>query len=96
MFFCVVYNIPCRTSFSVMVYLVISKICYLRDKQKQRIVVVLKVRKTVKIRDQYNQFPHLTKDTPWKSDKITITLQKQEPRGQPTDFFVDLLFVNLC
>ena len=42
-----------------------------------------KVRKTAKFRNQYNQEPHLTQDTTWKSDKITIRHHKQEPRGQP-------------
>ena len=42
-----------------------------------------KVRKTAKIKNQYNQAPHLTQDTTWKSDKITIRHHKQEPRGQP-------------
>ena len=31
-----------------------------------------KVRKTAKIRNQYNQVPHLTQDTTRESDKITI------------------------
>ena len=38
-----------------------------------------KVRKTAKIRNQYNQVPHLTQDTTWESDKITIRRHKQEP-----------------
>ena len=32
----------------------------------------MKVRKTAKIRNQYNQVPHLTQDTTWESDKISI------------------------
>ena len=42
----------------------------------------VKVRKTAKIRNQYNQVPHLTQDTTWESDKITMRHHKQEPRGQ--------------
>ena len=41
------------------------------------------VRKKTKIRNRYNQVPHLTQDTTWESDKITIRHHKQEPRGQP-------------
>ena len=40
------------------------------------------VRKTAKIRNQYNQVPHLTQDTIWESDKITIRHHKHQPRGQ--------------
>ena len=43
----------------------------------------IKVRKTPKIRNQSNQVPHLTQDTTWESDKITIRHYKQEPRGKP-------------
>ena len=42
-----------------------------------------KVRKMAKIRNQYNQVPHLTQDTTWESDQITIRHHKQEPRVQP-------------
>ena len=31
-----------------------------------------KVQKVAKIRNQYNQVPHLTQDTKWESDKNTI------------------------
>ena len=40
-------------------------------------------RKAAKIRNGYNQVPHLTQDTTGESDKNTIRHQKQEPRGQP-------------
>ena len=42
-----------------------------------------KVGKRAKIRNRYNQVPHLTQDTTWESDKHTIRHHKQEPRGQP-------------
>ena len=42
-----------------------------------------KVRKTAKIRNQYNQVPNLTQETTWGSDKNTIRHHKQKPRGQP-------------
>ena len=38
----------------------------------------IKVRKTAKIRNRYNQVPHLTQDTTWESDKITIKHHKQK------------------
>ena len=41
-----------------------------------------KVRKTANISNQNNQVPHLTQDTTWESDKITIRHHKQKPRGQ--------------
>ena len=42
-----------------------------------------KERKAAKIRTRYNQVLHLTQDTTWESDKNTIKLHNQEPRGQP-------------
>ena len=38
------------------------------------------VRKAAKIRNRYNQVPHLTKDTTWESDKtqLNITNKSQE------------------
>ena len=42
-----------------------------------------KGRNATKIRNRYNQVPHLTQDTTWESDKNTIKHHKQEPRGQP-------------
>ena len=38
----------------------------------------MKVRKKEKIRNQYNQVPHLTQDTVWKSDKNTRKHHIQE------------------
>ena len=43
----------------------------------------IKVRKVAKIRNRYNQVPHLTQDTTWESDKNAIKHHKQEPRSQP-------------
>ena len=42
-----------------------------------------KVRKRAKIRNRYNQAPHLTQDANWESDNVTIRHHKLEPRGQP-------------
>ena len=45
-----------------------------------------KVSKGAKIRNRYNQVPHLTQDTQmyqWESDKFTVGHHKREPRGQP-------------
>ena len=44
---------------------------------------MVKVRRAAKIRNQYNQVPHLTQDTIWESDKNTIKHHKQEQTGQP-------------
>ena len=38
----------------------------------------VKVRKTAKIRNPYNQIPHLTEDTIWESEKITRQHHIQE------------------
>ena len=32
-------------------------------------ILVLKVRKAAKIKNRYNQVPHLTQDTTWENDK---------------------------
>ena len=37
--------------------------------------IAIKVRKGAKMRNQYNQVPHLTQDTTWESDKPTIKNQ---------------------
>ena len=42
--------------------------------------------KGAKIRNRYNQVPHLTQDTnghQLESEKLTIRHHKREPRGQP-------------
>ena len=44
---------------------------------------ILKVRKVAKIRNQYNQVPHLIQDTIRESDKNTIKHHKRDPRGHP-------------
>ena len=44
--------------------------------------LITKVRKNAKIRNQYNQVPHLTKDTTWESDKKhKKTFHTSEPSG---------------
>ena len=45
-----------------------------------------KVRKAAKIRQRYNQVPHLNQDTTWESDKntINITTKSQEVSPFPT------------
>ena len=45
--------------------------------------LILNVRKMAKIRNQYNQVPHLTRDTTWESYNFTIRYHKQKPKGQP-------------
>ena len=43
-----------------------------------------KVSKGAKIRNRYNQVPHLTQPGyQWESDKLTVRHHKQESRGQP-------------
>ena len=40
--------------------------------------VLTLVRKVAKIRNRYNQVPHLTQDTTWESDKYTIKHQERQ------------------
>ena len=47
------------------------------------LLFIFQSKKEGKIRNQYNQVPHLSRDTTWKSDKHTIRHHKQEPIGQP-------------
>ena len=42
-----------------------------------KVTMISKVRKVAKIRNQYNQVPHLSQDTTWESDK-NITNESQE------------------
>ena len=46
--------------------------------------ITIKVRKKAKIRDRYNQVPHLTKDTTWESDKDTRKYHTQESQEVST------------
>ena len=38
---------------------------------------LMKVRKTARIRNRYNQVPYLTQDTKWESKKITINITNE-------------------
>ena len=49
---------------------------------RDRNQLVVKVRKVAKIRNRYNQVPHLTQDTSWESGKNKIKYHKREPRGK--------------
>ena len=42
------------------------------------VVFIIKVRKQAKIRNRYNQVPHLTQDTIWESAKMTRKHNTQE------------------
>ena len=41
-----------------------------------------KVSKGAKIKNRYNQVPHLGSGYQWKSNKLTVGHHKREPRGQ--------------
>ena len=43
-----------------------------------------KVRKTAMIRNRYNQVPHLSEDTKWESNKITIIITN---KSQEVNYF---------
>ena len=48
--------------------------------------LALKVRKTARVRNRYNQVPDLTQDTKWESKKITINItnKRQEVSSFPS------------
>ena len=54
-------------------------------KKKRKVIVSLtfsdKVMKKAKIRNRYNQTPHLTQDTTWGSVKTQENMTYREPRG---------------
>ena len=46
-------------------------------------VRIVKVRKKAKIRNLYNQGPHLTQDTTWESNKTTINITNKSQEVSP-------------
>ena len=44
---------------------------------------IVKVRKMAKIRNWYNQVPHLTQDTTWESNKTTINITNKSQEVSP-------------
>ena len=56
--------------------------CITTGKQSKQINILMKVSKGAKIRNRYNQVPHLTQDTNGKVTNSQKTPQT-EPRGQP-------------
>ena len=44
---------------------------------------MVKSKKDCKDQESYNQVPHLTQDTTWKSDKITIRHHQQDQEVSP-------------
>ena len=46
-------------------------------------IYLIKVRKTTKIRNRYNQVPHLSQDTKWESNKITINITSKSQEVSP-------------
>ena len=47
------------------------------------LVIWVKVRKTARTRNRYNQVPHLSQDTKWKSNKITINITNKSQEVSP-------------
>ena len=43
----------------------------------------IKVSKGAKIRNRYNQVPHLTKDAKWESDKLTVDTTNESQGVSP-------------
>ena len=46
-------------------------------------VYISKVRKTARIRNRYNQVPHLSQDTKWESNKVTINITNKSQEVSP-------------
>ena len=51
-------------------------------REKKRFNQQSEVRKTAKIRNQYNQVPHLTQKTTWESNKKTINITNKSQEGR--------------
>ena len=45
--------------------------------------LIVKVRKTAKIKKRYNQVPHLTQDTTWENNKNTINITNKSREVSP-------------
>ena len=43
----------------------------------------VKVRKAAKVRNRYNQVPHLTQDTVWESDKTQLNMTNKSKEVSP-------------
>ena len=77
-------------SFSNIHTLILSLVCTMRQKEfiwMSKGLYCLDfskptVRKEAKIRNRSNQVPHLAQDNTWESDKNTIDITYNEPRGQ--------------
>ena len=54
-------------------------VIYSRNSEQNQI----KVRKTARIRNRYNQVPHLSQDTKWESNKITINITNKSQEVSP-------------
>ena len=48
-----------------------------------KLLGTFKVRKTARIRNQYNQVPHLSEDTKWESYIITIKITNKSQEVSP-------------
>ena len=60
-------------------------------------ITIINVSKKAKIRNQYNQVPHLTQHTTWESDKIqeNITHKRAKLTGHFQSFFNNWSFSEL-
>ena len=58
---------------------------YVRSASRYKSISLMNIRvgKGGKIRNRYNQVPHLTQDTNWKVTNSQLDTRKREPRGQP-------------
>ena len=45
--------------------------------------MLIKERKVTKIRNRYNQVPHLTHDTIWEIDKTQLNITNESQEGSP-------------
>ena len=86
------YNMLCYCPHKVQCYLTsLALLTFHRVNLTFGMYYIIKVRKTTRIRNRYNQVPHLSQDTKWESKRIpinitiNITNKSQEVSPFPSD-----------
>ena len=65
-----------------------SKVPFVKTREiyltfKKEVADKIRLRKTARIRNRYNQVPHLSQDTKWESNKITINITNKSQEVSP-------------
>ena len=83
--------------FRVMPWVDLQCVIVVFPDQTDLLFIKNKVRKTAKIKNRYNQVPHLTQDNIWESNKITINITKfQKDRSAKTVVVVFTRSDRIC